>query len=220
MKKIIFVRLLFVLCAAFCIYRLFIYDDGSIMLDERIQFILVILTIIFVYLAVSSSDIHKLKSNIKYIFLMLFSTACFGLLFFTLFEKSGTYIPLFILVFTIYIAVIVISYIKKKKNIYYFLLYFTAFCLIVPFISILLFTSIVIFHHGNGQIIAEFILWVLEVTVFIPVIFAGIYKRYKLSLDSENILLKKSIKKYNKFSFIFFVCILAFNLLLSYQIYM
>lgn len=220
MKKIIFIRLLFVLCAAFCIYRLFIYDDGSIMLDERIQFILVILTIIFVYLAVSSSDIHKLKSNIKYIFLMLFSTACFGLLFFTLFEKSGTYIPLFILVFTIYIAVIVISYIKKKKKIYYFLLYFTVFCIIVPFISILLFTSIVIFHHGNGQIITEFILWVLEVTVFIPVIFAGIYKRYKLSLDSENILLKKSIKKYNKFSFIFFVCILAFNLLLSYQIYM
>lgn len=219
MKKFIFIRFLFVLCAVLCLCVLFISNDDNIMLDERIQFILVIFSFIFFYIAVSSSDINKLKSNIKYILLMLFSTACLGLLFFTLFEKSGTYIPLFIVAFIIYIAAFVIAYIKKKKKIYYFLLYFTALCIIVPLVSILLFTSIVIFHHGNGQMIAEFILWVLEVTVFIPVIFAGIYKRYKLSLDTENILLKKSIKKYNKFSLIFFVCVLVFNVLLSYQMY-
>lgn len=219
MKKFIFIRFLFVLCAVLCLCVLFISNDDNIMLDERIQFILVILSFIFFYIAVSSSDINKLKSNIQYILLMLFSTACLGFLFFTLFEKSGTYIPLFIVAFIIYIAAFVIAYIKKKKKIYYFLLYFTALCIIVPLISILLFTSIVIFHHGNGQMIAEFILWVLEVTVFIPVIFAGIYKRYKLSLDTENILLKKSIKKYNKFSLIFFVCVLVFNVLLSYQMY-
>lgn len=219
MKKFIFIRFLFVLCAVLCLCVLFISNDDNIMLDERIQFILVISSFIFFYIAVSSSDINKLKSNIQYILLMLFSTACLGFLFFTLFEKSGTYIPLFIVAFIVYIAAFVIAYIKKKKKIYYFLLYFTALCIIVPLISILLFTSIVIFHHGNGQMIAEFILWVLEVTVFIPVIFAGIYKRYKLSLDTENILLKKSIKKYNKFSLIFFVCVLVFNVLLSYQMY-
>lgn len=219
MKKFIFIRFLFVLCAVLCLCVLFISNDDNIMLDERIQFILVILSFIFFYIAVSSSDINKLKSNIQYILLMLFSTACLGFLFFTLFEKSGTYIPLFIVAFIIYIAAFVIAYIKKKKKIYYFLLYFTALCIIVPLISILLFTSIVIFHHGNGQMIAEFILWVFEVTVLIPVIFAGIYKRYKLSLDTENILLKKSIKKYNKFSLIFFVCVLVFNVLLSYQMY-
>lgn len=64
--------------------------------------------------------------------------------------------------------------------------------------------------------IAEVILWLFEVSIFVPVIFAGIYKRYKFSLDSENILLIKDLKKYNKFSLIFFACVLVFNILFFY----
>lgn len=164
MKKIIFLRFLFVLCAFLCIYRLFIYNDGSIMLDERIQFILVILTAVFSYLAVKANNIDNLKSSMKYIFLLLF-------------------------------------------------------WFILPLAGILIFVSILIFHHGNGQIIAEFLLFILEMTVFVPVIFMVVYKKYKLSLDYENILLKKDAKKVSRFGLIFFACILVVNLLFSFIIY-
>lgn len=164
MKKIIFLRFLFVLCAFLCIYRLFIYNDGSIMLDERIQFILVILTAVFSYLAVKANNIDNLKSSMKYIFLLLF----------------------------------------------WFILLLA---------GILIFVSILIFHHGNGQIIAEFLLFILEMTVFVPVIFMVVYKKYKLSLDYENILLKKDAKKVSRFGLIFFACILVVNLLFSFIIY-
>lgn len=164
MKKIIFLRFLFVLCAFLCIYRLFIYNDGSIMLDERIQFILVILTAVFSYLAVKANNIDNLKSSMKYIFLLLF-------------------------------------------------------WFILPLAGILIFVSILIFHHGNGHIIAEFLLFILEMTVFVPVIFMVVYKKYKLSLDYENILLKKDAKKVSRFGLIFFACILVVNLLFSFIIY-
>lgn len=164
MKKIIFLRFLFVLCAFLCIYRLFIYNDGSIMLDERIQFILVILTAVFSYLAVKANNIDNLKSSMKYIFPLLF-------------------------------------------------------WFILPLAGILIFVSILIFHHGNGQIIAEFLLFILEMTVFVPVIFMVVYKKYKLSLDYENILLKKDAKKVSRFGLIFFACILVVNLLFSFIIY-
>lgn len=164
MKKIIFLRFLFVLCAFLCIYRLFIYNDGSIMLDERIQFILVILTAVFSYLAVKANNIDNLKSSMKYIFLLLF-------------------------------------------------------WFILPLAGILIFVSILIFHHGNGQIIAEFLLFILEMTVFVPVIFMVVYKKYKLSLNYENILLKKDAKKVSRFGLIFFACILVVNLLFSFIIY-
>lgn len=164
MKKNIFLRFLFVLCAFLCIYRLFIYNDGSIMLDKRIQFILVILTAVFSYLAVKANNIDNLKSSMKYIFLLLF-------------------------------------------------------WFILPLAGILIFVSILIFHHGNGQIIAEFLLFILEMTVFVPVIFMVVYKKYKLSLDYENILLKKDAKKVSRFGLIFFACILVVNLLFSFIIY-
>lgn len=219
MKKIIFLRFLFVLCAFLCIYRLFIYNDGSIMLDERIQFILVILTAVFSYLAVKANNIDNLKSSMKYIFLLLFSTIAFGLLFFTLFEKTGNYTLIFILLVLVYIAAVIVSYIKEKKKIYYFLLYMLLFWFILPLAGILIFVSILIFHHGNGQIIAEFLLFILEMTVFVPVIFMVVYKKYKLSLDYENILLKKDAKKVSRFGLIFFACILVVNLLFSFIIY-
>ena len=164
MKKNIFLRFLFVLCAFLCIYRLFIYNDGSIMLDKRIQFILVILTAVFSYLAVKANNIDNLKSSMKYIFLLLF-------------------------------------------------------WFILPLAGILIFVSILIFHHGNGHIIAEFLLFILEMTVFVPVIFMVVYKKYKLSLDYENILLKKDAKKVSRFGLIFFACILVVNLLFSFIIY-
>ena len=219
MKKIIFIRLLFLLCAFLCLYRLFIYDDGSIMLDEWIQFILVILTAVFSYLAVKANNIDNLKSSMKYIFLLLFSTIAFGLLFFTLFEKTGNYTLIFILLVLVYIAAVIVSYIKEKKKIYYFLLYMLLFWFILPLAGILIFVSILIFHHVNGQIIVEFLLFILEMTVFVPVIFMVVYKKYKLSLDYENILLKKDMKCYYKFSLILFVCVLFFNLLLFYNMY-
>ena len=164
MKKNIFLRFLFVLCAFLCIYRLFIYNDGSIMLDKRIQFILVILTAVFSYLAVKANNIDNLKSSMKYIFLLLF-------------------------------------------------------WFILPLAGILIFVSILIFHHGNGHIIAEFLLFILEMTVFVPVIFMVVYIKYKLSLDYENILLKKDAKKVSRFGLIFFACILVVNLLFSFIIY-
>lgn len=134
------------------------------MLDERIQFILVILTAVFSYLAVKANNIDNLKSYMKYIFLLLF-------------------------------------------------------WFILPLAGILIFVSILIFHHGNGQIIAEFLLFILEMTVFVPVIFMVVYKKYKLSLDYENILLKKDAKKVSRFGLIFFACILVVNLLFSFIIY-
>lgn len=189
------------------------------MLDERIQFILVILTAVFSYLAVKANNIDNLKSSMKYIFLLLFSTIAFGLLFFTLFEKTGNYTLIFILLVLVYIAAVIVSYIKEKKKIYYFLLYMLLFWFILPLAGILIFVSILIFHHGNGQIIAEFLLFILEMTVFVPVIFMVVYKKYKLSLDYENILLKKDAKKVSRFGLIFFACILVVNLLFSFIIY-
>lgn len=100
------------------------------MLDERIQFILVILTAVFSYLAVKANNIDNLKSSMKYIFLLLFSTIAFGLLFFTLFEKTGNYTLIFILLVLVYIAAVIVSYIKEKKKyitFYYICFYFGLF---------------------------------------------------------------------------------------------
>ena len=92
------------------------------------------------------------------------------------------------------------------------------FFIIVVFFGILFIFTITINMNTTKQMFVELCLWILEMCFFVPVMFSIIVKLYKLSLQTNNILLKTGLKMNYIFFFIITVIILVFNLLNSFYI--
>lgn len=159
-----------------------------------------------------------MKDKLFYFLLFIVSITVFGVMVFSLAAKKGPYLSIFIPAALIYILVFIISFIKKKKEIYYFLLFMLLFFIIVVFFGILFIFTITINMNTPKQMFVELFLWILEMCFFVPFMFSIIVKLYKLSLQTNNILLKTGLKMNYIFFFIITVIILVFNLLNSFYI--
>lgn len=191
----------------------------SIVLVDGPSFSVIFIPIVLICILLILSFIKKKKKLyhfMLYVLLFILSVTMFFVVTISFFHKDGPYNSVFIPIVLLCMLVFIISFIKEKKEIYYFMLYMLLFYILSIIIGILLIISISIFIQERKQVIGEVFFWILEMCFFAPYIFSIIIRKYKLALQPENTLLKADLKKSHIFLLISTVLTVSFNLLISF----
>lgn len=190
-------------------YTFFIYGlSFSVFLIPIVLIFILVLIISFI------KKKKKIYDFMLYILLFILSIIIFLLVTVSALNKHGANYIIFIPIVLICTLVFIVSYIKQKKEIYYFMLYILLFYFISIIIGILLIITMIIFAKGNALGVIS--LFMFEMCFFVPYIYSIIVRKYKLSLQPENTLLITDLKKSKVFMLIITVLTCCFNLLVTY----
>ena len=177
-------------------------------------FLIPIVLIFILFIIAFIKKNKKIYDFMLYILLFILSIIIFFLVTVSALNKHGANYIVFMPIILICTLVFIVSYIKQKKEIYYFMLYILLFYFISIIIGILLITI-----FGKGKALFVLIsLFIFEMSFFVPYIYSIIVRKYKLALQPENTLLKTDLEKSKVFMRIITILTCCFNLLLTYYI--
>lgn len=180
-------------------------------------FLIPIVLIFILFIIAFIKKNKKIYDFMLYILLFILSIIIFFLVTVSALNKHGANYIVFMPIVLICTLVFIVSYIKQKKEIYYFMLYILLFYFISIIIGILLIVTLSIFAKGNA-LLGLIIFFMIEMSFFVPYIYSIIVRKYKLSLQPENTLLKTDLQKSKVFMRIITILTCCFNLLFTYWV--
>ena len=180
-------------------------------------FLIPIVLIFILFIIAFIKKNKKIYYFMLYILLFILSIIIFFLVTVSALNKHGANYIVFMPIVLICTLVFIVSYIKQKKEIYYFMLYILLFYFISIIIGILLIVTLSIFAKGNA-LLGLIIFFMIEMSFFVPYIYSIIVRKYKLSLQPENTLLKTDLQKSKVFMRIITILTCCFNLLFTYWV--
>ena len=180
-------------------------------------FLIPIVLIFILFIIAFIKKNKKIYDFMLYILLFILSIIIFFLVTVSALNKHGANYIVFMPIVLICTLVFIVSYIKQKKEIYYFMLYILLFYFISIIIGILLIITLSIFAKGNA-LLGLIIFFMIEMSFFVPYIYSIIVRKYKLSLQPENTLLKTDLQKSKVFMRIITILTCCFNLLFTYWV--
>lgn len=157
-------------------------------------FLIPIVLIFILFIIAFIKKNKKIYDFMLYILLFILSIIIFFLVIVSALNKHGANYIVFMPIVLICTLVFIVSYIKQKKEIYYFMLYILLFYFISIIIGILLIITLSIFGKGKALFVL-ISLFIFEMSFFVPYIYSIIVRKYKLSLQPENTLLKTDLQK-------------------------
>lgn len=209
-------RLFFSLSVIFLIivtpYIFFIYGPSF-----SLFLIPIVLIFILIFIIAFIKKNKKISDFMLYVLLFILSIIIFFLVTVSALNKHGANYIVFMPIVLICTLVFIVSYIKQKKEIYYFMLYILLFYFISIIIGILLIITLSIFAKGNA-LLGLIIFFMIEMSFFVPYIYSIIVRKYKLSLQPENTLLKTDLQNSKVFMRIITILTCCFNLLFTYWV--
>lgn len=180
-------------------------------------FLIPIVLIFILFIIAFIKKNKKIYDFMLYVLLFILSIIIFFLVTVSALNKHGANYIVFMPIVLICTLVFIVSYIKQKKEIYYFMLYILLFYFISIIIGILLIITLSIFAKGNA-LLGLIIFFMIEMSFFVPYIYSIIVRKYKLSLQPENTLLKTDLQKSKVFMRIITILTCCFNLLFTYWV--
>lgn len=177
----------------------------------------IVLIFILIFIIAFIKKNKKIYDFMLYVLLFILSIIIFFLVTVSALNKHGANYIVFMPIVLICTLVFIVSYIKQKKEIYYFMLYILLFYFISIIIGILLIITLSIFGKGKALFVL-ISLFIFEMSFFVPYIYSIIVRKYKLALQPENTLLKTDLEKSKVFMRIITILTCCFNLLLTYYI--